>query len=68
MQPKPKQKPCARCGKARDANGRYCRQCRATYMRKWRKRHVVVSRETYERLMRTFAHAAGAQTVANRRN
>ena len=44
MQPKPKQKPCARCGKARDANGRYCRQCRATYMRKWRSKRVTVQR------------------------
>lgn len=32
---------CSRCREENDTNGRYCRRCRANYMRNWRRtRHV----------------------------
>lgn len=36
------EKPCSNCGKPRDQKGRYCKDCRATYMRGWRKGRVSV--------------------------
>lgn len=28
---------CSRCGQPRDTEARYCRDCHAAYMRKWRR-------------------------------
>lgn len=43
---------CSKCGKRRDTADRYCRACRAQYMRGWRSRHVVIPREIWERMRR----------------
>lgn len=46
---------CSRCREENDTNGRYCRRCRANYMRDWRKTrpanfyrniHAIASHET----------------------
>lgn len=46
---------CSRCREENDTDGRYCRRCRANYMRDWRKAkpasayrniHCIASRET----------------------
>ena len=42
---------CSRCGKSVDTVGRYCRVCRAAYMRKWRATRVTVSRATLQPLI-----------------
>jgi len=51
-------KPCSRCAKPRETAGRYCRACRARYMRKWRARRVTVSRETLKQVARIVREAA----------
>jgi RNA polymerase subunit RPABC4/transcription elongation factor Spt4 len=39
---------CSRCHRPLDTIGRYCRACRAAYMREWRATHITISRDDYD--------------------
>jgi len=47
---------CSRCGKLCNVSGqRYCRACRAAYMREWRKTHEPNEEERLKSISRAYA-------------
>ena len=47
---------CSLCGKPRDRNGRYCRDCHNAYMREWRKTHPQSEEEKRKSRCRAYTH------------
>jgi predicted amidophosphoribosyltransferase len=54
---------CSRCRKPVDTVGRYCRACRAEYMREWRASRVTISRETLQPLIEAANRARGKEAA-----
>lgn len=54
---------CSRCGKVCDTVGRYCRSCRAAYMREWRRTAAVPEEERVKQRCRATTHVLVARGV-----
>jgi hypothetical protein len=49
------------CGAHRDSEQRYCLECKAAYMRKWRKTHPPSDAQRLKDIARSIAHSSRAR-------